>query len=131
MVWKFCGKAFCGIYFETMQKMCLSTKFPHQEIKWNYGILCSVSNKNINNNITSLTNALICHTSKLASIINSCDVTEKLFYIQNKLLSLCMRHSCFLNYNWFWYFIVRSFYQAGIYCSKSIVEAVEQCVKSF
>ena len=41
MVWKFCGKAFCGIYFETMQKMCLSTKFPHQEIKWNYGILRS------------------------------------------------------------------------------------------
>ena len=28
---------------ETMWKLCLSTKFPHQEIKWNYGILHSVS----------------------------------------------------------------------------------------
>ena len=24
-----------------MRKLCLSTKFPHQEIRWNYGILCS------------------------------------------------------------------------------------------
>ena len=24
------------------QKLCLSKKFPHQEIKWNYGILRSV-----------------------------------------------------------------------------------------
>ena len=28
---------------ETMRKICLSTKFPHQEIRRNYGILCSVS----------------------------------------------------------------------------------------
>ena len=28
---------------ETMQKLCLSTKFPHQEIKWNFGILSSDS----------------------------------------------------------------------------------------
>ena len=27
---------------ETMQKLCLSTKFPHQEIRWNYRILRSV-----------------------------------------------------------------------------------------
>ena len=27
---------------ETMRKLCLSTKFPHQEIRWNYGILRSV-----------------------------------------------------------------------------------------
>ena len=26
---------------ETMRKLCLSTKFPHQEIRWNYGILRS------------------------------------------------------------------------------------------
>ena len=26
---------------ETMRKLCLSTRFPHQEIRWNYGILCS------------------------------------------------------------------------------------------
>ena len=24
---------------ETMQKLCLSTKFPDQKIRWNYGIL--------------------------------------------------------------------------------------------
>ena len=27
---------------ETMRELCLSTKFPQQEIKWNYGILLSV-----------------------------------------------------------------------------------------
>ena len=27
---------------ETMRKLCLSEKFPHQEIRWNYGILSSV-----------------------------------------------------------------------------------------
>ena len=26
---------------ETMRKLFLSTKFPHQEIRWNYGIFCS------------------------------------------------------------------------------------------
>ena len=26
---------------KTMRKLCLSTKFPHQEIRWNYGILRS------------------------------------------------------------------------------------------
>ena len=26
---------------EIMRKLCLSTKFPHQKIRWNYGILCS------------------------------------------------------------------------------------------
>ena len=26
---------------ETIRKMCLSTKFPHQEIRWNYGVFCS------------------------------------------------------------------------------------------
>ena len=25
---------------ETMWKLCLSVKFPHQEIRWSYGILC-------------------------------------------------------------------------------------------
>ena len=32
-----------------VQKLCVSTKFPYQEIRWNYGILCSDSNK-INEN---------------------------------------------------------------------------------
>ena len=27
---------------ETMRKLCLSTKFPHQEIRWNYSIFRSV-----------------------------------------------------------------------------------------
>ena len=26
---------------ETMKNMCLSKKFPHQKIRWNYGILCN------------------------------------------------------------------------------------------
>ena len=30
---------------ETMRKLCLSAKFPHQEIRWNYGILRSVTAK--------------------------------------------------------------------------------------
>ena len=28
---------------ETMRKLCLSTKFPHQKIRWNYSILPSVN----------------------------------------------------------------------------------------
>ena len=46
MVWKFCAKAqfphSLGESPETMRKLCLSTKFPHQEIKWNYDIFLSV-----------------------------------------------------------------------------------------
>ena len=43
LVWKFCGKAqFTGDPTEPMRKLCLSTKFPHQEIRSNYGILRSV-----------------------------------------------------------------------------------------
>ena len=30
---------------ETMRKLCLSTIFPHQEIRWNYGIFRSVTNR--------------------------------------------------------------------------------------
>ena len=43
MVWKFCEKAHESP--ETMQKLCLSTKFRHHEIRWNYGILSSVCTK--------------------------------------------------------------------------------------
>ena len=28
---------------KTLRKLCLSTKFPHQLIRWNFGILCSVT----------------------------------------------------------------------------------------
>ena len=38
MVWKFCGKSL----FPHSFKLCLSKKFPEQEIRWNYGILHSV-----------------------------------------------------------------------------------------
>ena len=38
LVWKFCGK------IETMRKLCLSTKFQHQENKWNYGIFRNANN---------------------------------------------------------------------------------------
>ena len=45
LVWKFCGKAQFPHSFgelpETMRKLYLSTKFPHQEITWNYGIFRS------------------------------------------------------------------------------------------
>ena len=49
MVWKFCGKAqfpySLGESPETLRKLCLSTKIPHQEIRWNYGILRSYFNR--------------------------------------------------------------------------------------
>ena len=32
-----------GDFPKTMLKLCISTKFPHQEIRWYYGILRSVS----------------------------------------------------------------------------------------
>ena len=35
MMWKICDSP------ETMRKLCLSTKFPHQESRWNYGIFRS------------------------------------------------------------------------------------------
>ena len=45
MVWKFCGKAQFLLSFgnlsEAMQKLCLSTKFPHQKIIGHYNIFCS------------------------------------------------------------------------------------------
>ena len=37
---------------ETMRKLRLSTKLPHQEIRWNYGIFCSVG-KNLFSNYFS------------------------------------------------------------------------------
>ena len=43
LVWEFCEKAqfriVSGESPETMRKLCISIKFPHQEISWNYGIL--------------------------------------------------------------------------------------------
>ena len=30
---------------ETLQKLCVSTTFPHQKIRWNYSILCSVCSR--------------------------------------------------------------------------------------
>ena len=37
-----------GESHKTVRKLCLSTKFPHQEIRWNCGIFCSVG-KNLFN----------------------------------------------------------------------------------
>ena len=31
---------------KTMRKLCLTTKLPHQEIRSNYDILCSIDNSN-------------------------------------------------------------------------------------
>ena len=42
---------------ETMWKLCLSTKFPRHEIRWNYNVLrslCSVKNKQNNFNLKVL-----------------------------------------------------------------------------
>ena len=43
LVCKFCGKAQFPLSFydspETMKKLRLSTKFQHQEVRWDYGIL--------------------------------------------------------------------------------------------
>ena len=49
LVWKFCEKAQFPHSFgrarKIMRKLCLSTKFPHQEIRWNHGILRSAKHK--------------------------------------------------------------------------------------
>ena len=46
LLWKFCGNAQLwkdtGKTPGTLRKLCVSTKFPHHEIRWNYGILRSV-----------------------------------------------------------------------------------------
>ena len=34
-------RSLCGNCAETVRKLCLSTKFSHQEFRWNNGILCS------------------------------------------------------------------------------------------
>ena len=50
LMWKFCGKAqfphsFCDSP-ETMRKLHLSTKFPHQKIRCNYGVSRSEQSEN-------------------------------------------------------------------------------------
>ena len=50
LMWKFCGKAHFPIVSgdspDTVRKLPLSEKFPHQEIRWNYGIFRSECFKN-------------------------------------------------------------------------------------
>ena len=45
LVWKFCGKVQFPLSFRRFarnsEELCLSTKFSHQEIRWNYGIFRS------------------------------------------------------------------------------------------
>ena len=45
LVWKVCAKAqfprSFGLFPKTLRKLCVSTKFPHQQIRYNYGILCT------------------------------------------------------------------------------------------
>ena len=45
LVWKFCERhsfrIVSGESPKTMRELCLSTKSPHQEIRWNYVIFCS------------------------------------------------------------------------------------------
>ena len=38
ILWKGSFRIVSGESPETMQKLCLSIKFPHQEMRWNYGI---------------------------------------------------------------------------------------------
>ena len=44
ILWKGTVSTVSGESPETMRKLCLSTKFAHQEIRWNYGIFCSGNN---------------------------------------------------------------------------------------
>ena len=64
LVWKFWERhsfrIVSGESSETMWKLCLSTKFPHHEIKWNYGIFRSVSSID-KNHVTLLSSLLVCH----------------------------------------------------------------------
>ena len=49
-----------------MRKLCLSTKFPHQEIRWNYGIFRSVNlKKTYNCTLLSWEVQPLCNTSLL------------------------------------------------------------------
>ena len=41
LVWRFCRNIVSGESPKTLQKLCVSTKFPHQEIRWSFGILRS------------------------------------------------------------------------------------------
>ena len=41
LLWKFLGNAYFPQSFENLRKLCVSVKFPHQKIRWNFGILRS------------------------------------------------------------------------------------------
>ena len=57
LVSKFCGKAqFPHSFPETVRKLSLSTKFSHQDIRWNYGIFHSGSQLHIR-----CTNSILCY----------------------------------------------------------------------
>ena len=113
-MWKFCGKA----QFpqsdspETMRKLCLSTKFPHQEIRWNYGILRSVNGFwpqmfdkifNIPLNIKKLSNILITWwygKSSRASFLSFSSTTS---WSINVIIYLCCKVLCHFVSRWIIY----------------------------
>ena len=83
---------------ETMRKLCLSTKFPHHEIRWNYGILRSFRNCK-----RSFSKKLpICITVPL-KLLNA-----RMFYVTGSCTNICCialtfdyvqdRHAIFLKF---------------------------------
>ena len=84
MVWKVCGQhSFCivsGESPETMWKLCLSTKLPHHEIRWNYGILSS--DKPFTPEITT-------DLYESAKKFSTISFRFKLFCVHQDLLTIC------------------------------------------
>ena len=82
LVRKFCGEAqkFRAI------RLCLSTKFPHQEIRWNYGTLCSGTSGICNPNMNYYFMNKYQSQQKFVSPLNFTGKTEKLYW-----KSMCFR----------------------------------------
>ena len=78
---------------ETLRKLCVSTKFPHQEIGWNYGVLCIVELKR-----QSLWKILIMKESPVQIQLIQCQqfipFLNKLwtFYYRNVLMKYCLKN---------------------------------------
>ena len=63
LVWEFCRQA---QFLHRMRKLCLSAKFPHQEIRWNYDIFRSIPSFKIEEYLILWKNlTLICHVNLL------------------------------------------------------------------
>ena len=63
LLWTFCERhsfpRVSGDSPKTLRKLCLSAKFPHQEIRWNYGILRSDRNREVTRLTQNLSKKLV------------------------------------------------------------------------